>query len=137
MTFAFLDGRIWIRNYSIQDNPQDLKNAAAKKEELVKLIEIGPRLVMNCIRIFDGSFGGRTIYQNADYISPNMIRLEKNNAMGKRYANKARSKKKGRARAKANQPRPSVLDDVFHGDEDDQGDEGDGDAEEGAWDGAE
>jgi ribosome biogenesis protein BRX1 len=131
MTFSVLDGRIWIRNYQIADNPEQLKQSADKKEELVKLIEIGPRVVLNCIRIFDGSFGGRTIYQNPEYISPNTIRLEKNNKMGNRYANKARSKKKNRARQEANVPKKTELHDVFHGDEDQQRGEEDG---EGAWD---
>jgi ribosome biogenesis protein BRX1 len=112
MTFSLLDGRIWIRNYQIADNPEQLRETDAE----VKLIEIGPRVVLNCIRIFEGSFGGRTIYQNAEYISPNTVRLEKNDQMGKRYANKARSKKKNRERREANIPRPGKMHDVFHGD---------------------
>ena len=33
----------------------------------------GPRFVLNPIRMFEGSFGGATLYQNPHYISPNMV----------------------------------------------------------------
>jgi ribosome biogenesis protein BRX1 len=38
------------------------------------LVEIGPRFVLSPIRIFRGSFGGQTLYQNADFVSPNAVR---------------------------------------------------------------
>jgi hypothetical protein len=45
-----------------------------------RILEIGPHVVvLNCIRNFEGSFDGRTIYQNGEYIPPNTVRLEKNN----------------------------------------------------------
>ena len=37
-------------------------------------IAVGPRMVLNPIRIFDGSFGGPTLYQNPHFISPNEVR---------------------------------------------------------------
>jgi ribosome biogenesis protein BRX1 len=40
----------------------------------MELMEIGPRFVLNPIRIFSGSFGGPTVYQNLQYISPNDAR---------------------------------------------------------------
>ena len=33
----------------------------------------GPRFVLNPIRMFEGSFGGATLYQNPHYVSPNMV----------------------------------------------------------------
>ena len=33
----------------------------------------GPRFVLNLIRIFDGSFGGATLYENPHYVSPNLV----------------------------------------------------------------
>ncbi|XP_015779081.1 PREDICTED: ribosome biogenesis protein BRX1 homolog, partial [Acropora digitifera] len=43
-------------------------------EEDGSLLEIGPRFVLNLIRVFDGSFGGATLFQNPRYQSPNQYR---------------------------------------------------------------
>ena len=34
---------------------------------------IGPRFVLNPIKVFDGSFGGRTLYENPRYVTPNAV----------------------------------------------------------------
>ncbi|XP_051660767.1 ribosome biogenesis protein BRX1 homolog [Manacus candei] len=60
-TFTVTDERIWFRNYQII-------------EEDASLVEIGPRFVLNLIKIFQGSFGGPTLYENPHYQSPNMHR---------------------------------------------------------------
>ncbi|XP_074667993.1 ribosome biogenesis protein BRX1 homolog [Strix aluco] len=60
-TFTVTDERIWFRNYQII-------------EEDASLVEIGPRFVLNPIKIFQGSFGGPTLYENPHYQSPNMHR---------------------------------------------------------------
>ncbi|XP_029434874.1 ribosome biogenesis protein BRX1 homolog [Rhinatrema bivittatum] len=60
-TFTVMDNRIWFRNYQII-------------EEDASLVEIGPRFVLNLIKIFQGSFGGATLYENPHYQSPNMHR---------------------------------------------------------------
>lgn len=60
-TFTILDNRIWFRNFQII-------------EEDAALVEIGPRFVLNLIKIFQGSFGGPTLYENPHYQSPNMHR---------------------------------------------------------------
>ncbi|XP_069820872.1 ribosome biogenesis protein BRX1 homolog [Dendropsophus ebraccatus] len=59
--FSIADKRIWFRNYQII-------------EEDASLVEIGPRFVLNLIKIFKGSFGGPTLYENPHYQSPNMHR---------------------------------------------------------------
>ena len=33
----------------------------------------GPRFVLNLIRVFEGSFGGSTLYENPQYQSPNEV----------------------------------------------------------------
>uniref|UniRef100_F7E3M4 Ribosome biogenesis protein BRX1 homolog n=1 Tax=Xenopus tropicalis TaxID=8364 RepID=F7E3M4_XENTR len=60
-TFSIADNRIWFRNYQVI-------------EEDAALVEIGPRFVLNLIKIFKGSFGGPTLYENPHYQSPNMHR---------------------------------------------------------------
>ncbi|XP_019937984.1 ribosome biogenesis protein BRX1 homolog [Paralichthys olivaceus] len=62
-TFTIADKRIWFRNYQII-------------EEDASLVEIGPRFVLNLIKIFQGSFGGPTLFENPDFQSPNMHRRE-------------------------------------------------------------
>jgi hypothetical protein len=42
-------------------------------EEDAALVGIGPRFVLNLIKIFQGSFGGPTLYENPHYQSPNMV----------------------------------------------------------------
>merc|ERR1719494_1223505 len=76
MTFTILENRIWVRNYQII-NQNDMS-----------LTEIGPRFVLNLIRIFDGSFGGSTLYENAHYVSPNEHRRRIRQQAAFRYLNK-------------------------------------------------
>uniref|UniRef100_A0AAQ5ZDN0 Ribosome biogenesis protein BRX1 homolog n=1 Tax=Amphiprion ocellaris TaxID=80972 RepID=A0AAQ5ZDN0_AMPOC len=45
-------------------------------EEDASIVEIGPRFVLNLIKIFQGSFGGPTLYENPDFQSPNMHRRQ-------------------------------------------------------------
>ena len=72
MSFFFLDGRIWIRNCQISERGHDEHEAEkfAKRGHEPQLTEIGPRLVLEIIRIFDNSFMGKTLYENPNYISP-------------------------------------------------------------------
>ncbi|KAG7320746.1 hypothetical protein KOW79_015161 [Hemibagrus wyckioides] len=60
-TFTIADNRVWFRNYQII-------------EEDASLVEIGPRFVLNLIKIFQGSFGGPTLYENPHFQSPNTYR---------------------------------------------------------------
>uniref|UniRef100_A0A667Z1F3 Ribosome biogenesis protein BRX1 homolog n=2 Tax=Myripristis murdjan TaxID=586833 RepID=A0A667Z1F3_9TELE len=62
-TFTIADNRIWFRNYQII-------------EEDASLVEIGPRFVLNLIKIFQGSFVGPTLYENPFFLSPNMHRRQ-------------------------------------------------------------
>ena len=43
-------------------------------EEDASLAEIGPRFALNLIKIFSGSFGGPVLYENPEYVSPNVVR---------------------------------------------------------------
>ena len=42
------------------------------------LVISGPRFVLNLIRVFEGSFGGPTLYENPRYQSPNEVRHKTN-----------------------------------------------------------
>ncbi|GAB0100778.1 Ribosome biogenesis protein BRX1 homolog [Sergentomyia squamirostris] len=56
-TFTYLDKRIWFRNQQI------LSEDGA-------LVEIGPRFVLNPVKIFEGSFTGEALWENPHYVSP-------------------------------------------------------------------
>ncbi|XP_062501458.1 ribosome biogenesis protein BRX1 homolog [Corticium candelabrum] len=73
--FSIADNRIWFRNYQIV-------------EEDLSLVEIGPRFVLNIIRIFEGSFGGICLYENPLYRSPNEHRRLLKQGAGMKFRNR-------------------------------------------------
>jgi len=60
-SFTWLDDKIWFRNYQIL-------------QEDGEMAEIGPRFVMNPIKILENSFCGSTWYSNPKYRTPNKDR---------------------------------------------------------------
>ncbi|EFO27670.1 brix domain-containing protein [Loa loa] len=66
------DGKIWFRNFQIVN-------------ETLELQEIGPRMVLEIIRIFDGSFEGSVLYDNPNYVSPNTVRSEIKKKQSNKY----------------------------------------------------
>ncbi|CAF1285572.1 unnamed protein product, partial [Didymodactylos carnosus] len=61
LSFSIIDNKIWFRNYQIV-------------EENGALAEIGPRFVLNLHCIFEKSFCGMLLYENPQYIAPNLKR---------------------------------------------------------------
>ncbi|KAH6595492.1 hypothetical protein BASA50_005792 [Batrachochytrium salamandrivorans] len=109
MSFSIVDNKIWLRNFQI------IEKAAEKgvTEQEMSLVEIGPRCVLDLVRIFDGSFGGSTLYENASFVSPNDIRRSVKAKLTSQYrarttANDERDRKKIH-----NMPAPDPLADVF------------------------
>lgn len=49
------------------------------------LVEIGPRFVLTPIRIFEGSFGGPTLFANPEFISPAAVRASVKREAGQKY----------------------------------------------------
>ena len=85
MSFFVVDGKIWIRNYQISERGSTEHDAEkfAKRGEEPSLTEIGPRMVLEIIRIFDDSFTGKTLYENPNYVSPTASRsMEKKKGSG-------------------------------------------------------
>ncbi len=90
--------------------PLDKGKTAAREANLV---EVGPRFCLQPIKVFAGSFGGATLYENPAYVSPNALRsLLKQRAAGK-YGSKVNAKAKRRAHEAANPAPRGRLDDVF------------------------
>ncbi|XP_053726951.1 ribosome biogenesis protein BRX1 homolog [Synchiropus splendidus] len=96
-TFTIADDRIWFRNYQII-------------EEDASLVEIGPRFVLNLIKIFQGSFGGSTLFENANFKSPNMHRREIRLAAAARVREKQMVKEL--LKTKRSEPRSLISSDV-------------------------
>lgn len=94
MGFTYLDGKVWVRNYQINEveatqkegeevdaeaeaeKAKQKKSKAGSRDTDVSLVEIGPRFVLTPIVIQEGSFGGPLIYENKQFVSPNQIRAD-------------------------------------------------------------
>ncbi|ETE72356.1 Ribosome biogenesis protein BRX1-like protein [Ophiophagus hannah] len=86
-TFSITDERIWFRNYQIIEDDG-------------ALVEIGPRFVLNLIKIFQGSFGGQTLYENPHYQSPNTHRRELRLALVAKFREKQNMKQLQKLKSK-------------------------------------
>lgn len=68
-----------MRNYQINEKvelKEDEELQAELKTDDLTLVEIGPRFVLTPIVILEGSFGGPKIYENKEYVSPNVMRAQ-------------------------------------------------------------
>ncbi|VDM40421.1 unnamed protein product [Toxocara canis] len=74
------DNKIWFRNFQIVD-------------ESLQLQEIGPRMVLELVRIFEGSFEGAVLYDNPDYVGPNVLRRQMKKLTADKYSIKQDVKK--------------------------------------------
>jgi len=78
--------------------------------------QVGPRMALQPIRIFDGSFSGATLYENPAFVSPNTVRrMLKQRAAGK-YNRKVAARGKRRAHEAENPHAPRAafeLNEVF------------------------
>ncbi|XP_028049249.1 ribosome biogenesis protein BRX1 homolog [Monomorium pharaonis] len=102
-TFSILDNRIWFRNFQI------LTEDGA-------LAEIGPRFVLNPVKIFSGSFGNDTLWDNPHYISPAKFRQ----TLKKKASNKYMNRMEQKMTQQINKPELSYMlnptDEIFKGD---------------------
>lgn len=78
MSFSIVDDKIWVRTYEISHKARNQEEYEEKdeSEQDLSLVEIGPRFVMTVILILEGSFGGPKIYENKQYVSPNVVRAQ-------------------------------------------------------------
>lgn len=73
LSFNFHDGRIWFRCYQVL-NQQEEKFTEKDDVEKLVLIEIGPRMTLQPIKIFAGSMKGDALWQNEKFITPSKLR---------------------------------------------------------------
>eukprot|EP00545_Synedropsis_sp_CCMP1620_P012018 CAMPEP_0119016068 /NCGR_PEP_ID=MMETSP1176-20130426/11798_1 /TAXON_ID=265551 /ORGANISM="Synedropsis recta cf, Strain CCMP1620" /LENGTH=344 /DNA_ID=CAMNT_0006969395 /DNA_START=24 /DNA_END=1055 /DNA_ORIENTATION=- len=104
MAFYYADKKIWVRNYQIlEQQAENAMEAHITKKQLgqdrsTSMVEIGPRFVLDPIRVFRGSFGGQTLYLNPDYRSPNEIRSLERRDKGNAYVGRKESQRKRKER---------------------------------------
>lgn len=102
-TFTYLDKRIWFRHFQILSEDGGL-------------VEIGPRFIMNPVKIFEKSFSGQTLWENPDYVSPARYRQQLRKDSKYRYMNRTEQK----VAAEVTKPKTSYaldeLNDIFQGD---------------------
>ncbi|XP_028137614.2 ribosome biogenesis protein BRX1 homolog [Diabrotica virgifera virgifera] len=101
-TFTVLDNRIWFRNFQI------LSEDGA-------LAEVGPRFVLNPVKIFSGSFGGVALWENASYMSPARYRNQVRIAAKNKYVNRIQQKVHAEATRPTESYKMRPLDDIFQG----------------------
>jgi len=65
------------------------------------LLEIGPRFVLTPIIIFEGSFSGPVIFENKEFVSPNVVRSLKRKVEGSRYAGRKNAEREREERGKS------------------------------------
>ncbi|KAF7975856.1 hypothetical protein HWV62_8439 [Athelia sp. TMB] len=82
LTFSILDSKIWFRNFQIMEKDPAQPNGPPH----TTLVEIGPRFVLTPIRIFEGAFGGATVFSNPEFISPAAARSAMRRTKGHGYA---------------------------------------------------
>ncbi|KAG8684866.1 Ribosome biogenesis protein brx1 [Ceratobasidium sp. 395] len=81
LTFSIVDGKIWFRNFQIIEKDPLKPNGPLE----TSLVEIGPRFVLTPIRIFEGAFGGATVFSNPEFVSPAAVRSQLKRAQGDKY----------------------------------------------------
>uniref|UniRef100_A0A7S1MGW8 Brix domain-containing protein n=1 Tax=Alexandrium catenella TaxID=2925 RepID=A0A7S1MGW8_ALECA len=109
LCFYWMDRKIWFRHYQVSpEGPDDLDDP-----ERQSLTEIGPRFVLDPIRVFSGSFSGQTIYANPFYMSPTALRVHARQMLRSPYVQKLKTKKDRKDRIKENELPEDPLDSVF------------------------
>jgi len=128
LSFFYADNRIWMRNYQlVYDLVDEGESARAaleaekgtqapkptKKKEKPVLVEIGPRFVLNPIKIFAGSMGGATLWENPHYVSPNTLRSQLAAAKSNKYKERAQQVERTIQHREASRIEENPIDTVF------------------------
>jgi len=108
-SFFFINGRIWFRNYQIA---YDANHGTEKEGEPV-LVEIGPRFVLTPVKIFAGSFRGAVLWENPDYVSPNIKRALLKRRSQDTMVVRERAKRARAAHIEENPLKEDELEDMF------------------------
>lgn len=109
MGWYYLDRKIWFRHYQISPETPDCKDDPERQ----MLTEIGPRMVLEPMRITSGSFTGNTLYLNAMYWSPTQLRAFHNRQKAIPYVRRKEMQEKREEFKKSHQLPEDPTEDVF------------------------
>jgi ribosome biogenesis protein BRX1 len=99
LTFSIVDNRVWFRNYQVvEKNKQNTPGYTHLDKDDLSLVEIGPRFCLTPIRIFEGSFGGPTVYENPEFVHPNFVRAAVRKSKLVKYAARQKNNTERNAR---------------------------------------
>ncbi|AQZ11500.1 BRX1 (YOL077C) [Zygosaccharomyces parabailii] len=101
MSFSIVDDKIWVRTYEISHSARNNEEYEGEEED-ISLVEIGPRFVMTVILILEGSFGGPKIYENKQYVSPNVVRAQLKQQAAKQASDRAEAAVQRKIRVREN-----------------------------------
>jgi len=113
-SFTFADERIWFRNFQIVLSDDRKKTNFDK----MQLVEVGPRFVLNPVKMFAGSFKGQVLYENPAYVSPNVLRADEKKGKSTRYVQKVKAKKRRKLHEERNPRAPDEFADLWQEHED-------------------
>jgi ribosome biogenesis protein BRX1 len=108
-SFTYADGRIWFRNYQIVLDDEKAKT----NFEQMQLVEVGPRFVLNPVKMFSGSFKGQVLYENPSYVSPNTLRADRKRDNSNKYKQKVKAKKRRKMHEENNRRAPDEFADLW------------------------
>ncbi|KAK6946746.1 Brix domain [Dillenia turbinata] len=111
--FSILDNHIWFRNYQISIPHTEANKVDRGGLEKMTLVEVGPRFCLNPIKIFGGSFGGPTLYENPFYVSPNLERAMKKKQKASKFAKKVKAKTRRKMHELSNHLEPDEFADLW------------------------
>eukprot|EP00771_Trimastix_marina_P000408 gnl/Trimastix_PCT/1426.p1 GENE.gnl/Trimastix_PCT/1426~~gnl/Trimastix_PCT/1426.p1 ORF type:complete len:265 (+),score=45.92 gnl/Trimastix_PCT/1426:57-851(+) len=97
LSFHIADGKIWFRHFQVVEGTGG---------EETMLVEIGPRFVMDPVRIFDASFLGGTLWRNPQYTAPGLIRAQIRTNFANKFVQRQEKKKKRALRDMKEQQKP-------------------------------
>lgn len=121
LSFFWADNRLWFRNYQVVYDLVDPTEAARtsasgqamKAAEKPVLVEIGPRFVLNPIKIFGGSMSGATLWENQHYVSPNALRSEALAKKAGKFDSRVAAQDKAAKWKEENKMEDNPIDSVF------------------------
>jgi len=111
INFYICDHHIWLRNYQITE--EYIPDNLGKNKIDRVLVEIGPRFVLNPVKILSGSFFGAPLYENPKFVSPSMIRAIQRNKRARKFVSNIIAKKQRIERKKNLQIPTNELDTLF------------------------
>ena len=114
MSWLIVDGKIWFRQYQVVDAQRKARRGdGSRHDEPVELVEMGPQMVLDPVRILEGAFSGNILWDNPDYVSQNAQRAAAKARAATTYQRRAQANKDAYHAREARRGEPGLFDTVF------------------------